>query len=166
MQKFLLTLLAVASLIIAAITAKSDEESAPVLGRDVTIGGVTTHYGAPVFVPDTTSGGKWVAFPARTLPAATASDHRYETLLAEAKNKLTALVTPTVSLENGIVVGHGVLSFNHDGRAYAGYISNHSIAKNIDILNDQQTQSNLDTLQKEYRQNIKSGKWKKFVNGD
>jgi hypothetical protein len=164
MKRILLTLMAVASLTIAAITAKSDEVTEPVTGRDVTVGGVTTHYGAPLIAPDTTSIGKWIPFPVRAEPTATTYQSRYDIWLAELQNRLLALETPIVSLGNGVVVGHGVPSFNHDGRGYAGFTINRSVARDISI--DQQAVDNLAALQNEYRKNIKSGKWRKFVNGE
>jgi hypothetical protein len=157
----LLTLMAVASLTIAAITVKADVVT-PELGHDTTINGTTTHYGAPVFAPDTTSGGRWIPFPARSVPDATHIEDRYVRSLEELQNKLRALETPTTSQENGLVIGHGVLSLNHDGKAYAGL----TIHRYIERDTDQQVQNNLVALQDEYRKNIKSGKWHKFVNGE
>jgi hypothetical protein len=162
MKKTLLALIAV----VAAITVKADEVTAPIVGRDVTVGGVTTHYGAPVLVPDSTSGGKWVPYPAKAEPAANRAEDRYLKSFEEIENKLLALVTPTISLENGRVVGKAVPSFNHDGKAFDPYMNTSYRATNMVNDTEAQTQTNLAALQSEYRRNIQSGKWKKFVNGE
>lgn len=157
--------MAAASLTIAAVTAKADL-ARPELGHDTTKDGTTTHYGAPVLVPDTTSGGKWIPFPARNLPDAIRAEEIYETSLEDVRNKLRALETPTVSLQNGLAVGHAVLSFNHDGRAYAE-LPIHRFAEGDAVMPaDQRVQNNLAELQNEYRKNIKSGKWHEFINGE
>ena len=63
MKTIPLTFMAVASLTIASLPAKADDVRSPETGRDVTVGNTTVHYGAPVFVPDLTAGGKWIPFP-------------------------------------------------------------------------------------------------------
>jgi hypothetical protein len=143
---------------IASITAKSEEVNLPVVGRDVTIGGVTTHYGTPVLVPDTTSGGKWVPYPARTEPAANRAEDRYLKSFEDMQGKLLALITPTISLENGRVVGKAVPSFNHDGKAFDPYMntSDRAAVQQTYMLNDIGAQINLAALQKKSTGRISS----------
>jgi hypothetical protein len=85
-------------------------------------------------------------------------------LALESKNKLNALATPTVSLPNGVVVGTGKPTLNHDGQAYAGFVTNQTNENEESKISDELLQRNLSQLQFKYEKNIKSGKWHKFVN--
>jgi hypothetical protein len=156
--------MAVASLTIANITAKAGEIGSPVLGHDTTVGGTTTHYGPPQIMPDPVGNGKWVPFPIRPIPETEPFTEKLVLNSAtDFKNLLNALITPTVSLLNGVVVGTRYPGLNHDGQAYAAYYSK-EVSREYDIIPDQPT--NFEALQAEYHRNIKSGKWRKFVNGD
>jgi hypothetical protein len=146
-----LALMAVASLIIAAIPAKAQKVSSSMLGYDETVGGTTFHYGPPQITPDPPGTGKWISFPV------------VKVSLADA---LIALVVPTVSLDNGVVVGAGKPAFNHDGQAYVGYVRSESYEVEEGSVSDYQSQRDLVASQIEYEKNIKSGKWHKFVNGE
>ena len=159
--------MAVASLIIAAITGKAQSVTTPLLGHDTTVGNTTFHYGPPQLTPNPPGNGRWIPFPVAAFPDAPFFYEQYELYLAlEQRNKLNALVTPTVSLVNGVVVGAGKPTFNHDGQAYAGYVRNQTNEDEEGTISDDRLQRNLVQLQIEYEQNIKSGKWHKFVNGE
>jgi hypothetical protein len=154
---------AVASLTIANSTAKAGEIGSPLLGHDTTVGGTTFHYGPPQILPDPVGNGKWVPFPDKVVPQALPFLEFFVTNSAlEFTSNLNALVTPTISLPNGVVVGTGKPVLNHDGRAYAAFTTYQPIAGDEELF----TVTNLAVLQNEYRENIKSGKWRKFVNGE
>jgi hypothetical protein len=162
-----LTLMAVASLIIATISAKTQNVVSPLLGHDTTIGGTTFHYGPPQITPNPPGTGKWIPFPVAPFPDAPFFYEQYSTNLAiEHISRLNALVTPSVSLPNGVVVGAGKPTFNHDGQAYAGLARTQTNENQESTISDELLQRNLSRLQYEYEQNIKSGKWHKFVNGE
>jgi hypothetical protein len=156
-----------ASLTIVAITAKAGDVNSPLLGHDTTVGGTTFHFGPPQIIPDPAGNGKWVPFPVH--PALTSSfiNNLETNSVAEFQNKLDLLKTPAGSLENGVVVGKATAAptLNHDGKAYAGFVREERIEEES-ALTDEQALRNLATLQTEYRKNIKSGKWHKFVNGE
>jgi hypothetical protein len=155
--------MAVASLTIANITGKAGEVGSPLLGHDTTIGGTTFHYGPPQIMPDPVGNGKWVQFPIRPIPETEPFTEKLVLNSAtDFRNLLNALVTPTTFLPNGVVVGTGKPGPNHDGQAYAAYYSN-QVTPEYDIP-DQPT--NFEVLQAEYHRNVKSGKWRKFVNGE
>jgi hypothetical protein len=137
MKTILLTLATVAILTIAS---QADEVTVPVLGRDVTNGGVTTHYGAPVIVPDTTSGGKWIPFPVKGAPDAPVFLEKFVVVsVTDFTGRLNTMVTPTVSLENGVVLGKAVAALNHDGRAFAGQVTHNAVQD--EILTDAEAQA-------------------------
>lgn len=159
--------MAVASLTISAMTAKAQNVTQPLLGHDTTVGGTTFHYGPPQIIPDPPGNGKWIAFPVAPSHDTPFFFEQYATDLAtEHRNRLNALVTPTVSLPNGVVVGAGKPAFNHDGQASAGYGRSQTNADEEGTISDDQLQHNLVLSQFEYEKNIKSGKWHKFVNGE
>jgi hypothetical protein len=159
-----LTLMAVASLTIASLPVKADDVRQPETGRDITQGNTVIHLGAPVLVPDLTAGGKWVPFPPYTEKEPTTIEQRYEKAIVRQTNIQLWQQTPTVTMENGLVVGHAVASLNHDGKAYNG-LTIHPAEEDLNEDN-LQSQSDLTVLQDEYRKNIKSGKWHKFINGE
>jgi hypothetical protein len=146
-----LALMAVASLTIAAITVKAQKVSSPMLGYDEKVGGTTFHYGAPQITPAPPGTGKWIPFPV---------------VKVTQEEAVIALVVPTVSLENGVVVGAGKPTFNHDGQAYVGYIRSESYEVEEGSVSDYQSQRDPVASRIEYDKNIKSGKWHKFVNGE
>ena len=121
-------MLTVATVAILTIASQADEVTLPVLGRDVTNGHITTHYGAPVIVPDPTLGGKWIAFPLKGAPDAPVFLEKFVVVsVTDFTSRLNAMVTPTVSLENGVVLGKAVAALNHDGRAFAGQVTHNTV---------------------------------------
>jgi hypothetical protein len=160
-----LTFMAVASLTIATLSTEADEIRRPETGRDITEGNMVIHLGAPVLVPDLTAGGKWVPFPPYTDKEPTTYGERYEEAMTKLKNALLWEQTPTVTMENGLVVGHAAALFNHDGKAFVGFTIT-GIEHDLNAVTYFQLPSDLASLQEEYRQNIRSGKWHKFVNGE
>jgi hypothetical protein len=159
MKPFLLSLATVASLTIAG---QADDVSSPILGRDVTQGGVTTHYGAPIIVPDSTSEGKWIPFPVHATPDPSTF---LEVFLDGSTNyftaKLHALMLPATYLPNGVVVGMSKPTLNHDGQAYKG-----QFARRPEQTTDSPAQRDFEAAQIQYRKNNQSAKWHIFVNGE
>jgi len=160
--------MAVASLTIAAITAKTGEVvGGGETGYDTTVGNTTHHFTAPVFVPDPPGSGKWAPFPIRPFHDAPPFLKDFvDGSALEFISKLNALVTPTISLVNGLVIGNGLPSLNHDGKAYGGSVSNQPIGEADSKRTDAEVRSSLVALQIEYQKNIKSGKWRGFINGE
>jgi hypothetical protein len=157
--------MAVASLTIATLPAKADDVRQAETGRDITRGNTVIHLGAPVLVPDLTAGGKWVPFLPYTEKEPTTNEQRYEKAIVRQTNIQLWQQTPTVTMENGLVVGHAVALFNHDGKAFDG-LTITGIEYDMNAVTYFQLPSDLAALQEEYRQNIRSGKWHKFVNGE
>ena len=53
--------------------------------------------------------------------------------------------------------------YNHDGAAFSGYVrSTSSESYNANVVDYVQCKKNVE----EYKQNVKSGKWTRFVNGE
>ena len=66
-------------------------------------------------------------------------------------------------IAKAIVVPHAGTSFNHDGKAFSGYVrSTSSESYNDNVVDYAQFDKNVT----EYEKNVKAGKWHGFVNGE
>jgi hypothetical protein len=159
------TILTLATIATLAIASQADEVTLPVVGRDVTSGNTTTHYGAPVIVPDPTLGGKWIPFPVKGAPDAPVFLEKFVVVsVTEFTNRLNAMVTPTISLENGVLVGKAVAALNHDGRAFAGQITHNAIQD--EFLTDAEAQAFCLQNKSVIPETSHLGKRHNFVNGE
>ena len=61
------------------------------------------------------------------------------------------------------ITSHPSTAFNHDGKAFNGFIR----STPSDVNNENATDStDFDKVRDEYQRNLKSGKWRPFVNGE
>jgi hypothetical protein len=159
------TILTLAAVAILTIASQADEVTVPVLGRDVTNGNVTTHYGAPVIVPDPTLGGKWIPFPAKSPPDAPVYLEKFVVVsVTDFTSRLNAMVTPTVFLENGVVLGKAVAALNHDGRAFAGPVTRQAVQD--EYLTDAEAQAFCLQNKSVIPETVHLGQRHNFVNGE
>jgi hypothetical protein len=108
------------------------------------------------------SDGSWTVYHAAPIVSTSFIDKFVSDSAADFNARLDAMQMPTVFMANGRVEGKGEPTFNHDGKAYAGVIIYQPIAADESVL----FTDNIAVLQNEYRENINSGKWRKFVNGE
>jgi hypothetical protein len=64
-----------------------------------------------------------------------------------------------VNKDNG---SHHSLGYNHDGKAFFGYVWPSHESENENVVNYAKTRENISL----YRRNTESGVWKKFANGE
>ena len=62
-----------------------------------------------------------------------------------------------------VTAPHTSTIFNHDGKAFNGFVRSTSSESYDDTLVDY---ARLDKNRAEYKKNVKSGKWHRFVNGE
>jgi hypothetical protein len=144
MKKFLLTLTAAAILTIAAQAQTS---------TGVQAGAVTGSAES--------SNGSWTVYHAAPVVSTSFIDKFINDSKADFTARLDAMEAPATSLPNGVVGGKGEPSFNHDGQAIAGLSR-----PDVKALESTQSEHDTQVAVVEYRKNIKSGKWAKFVNGE
>jgi hypothetical protein len=164
MKQITLTLMALATLTIATYAQSNKIAIYPDLGGVLNSDGSWTQYiGKPVVI------------------YRTKADQIFIDSKAEFNIELDNLGVATVTLPNGIAwnKSSGKSEYNHDGMAFQGlnsqydsYSSAHAdIVKNGFLfhrnqLTDSDAASPLALGESTYAKNIKSGKWRKFANGE
>ena len=111
----------------------------------LSIGAVRGQTAAPIALPDSVSqGGYFLIYP--QVPIITVHFDPNSSDIAKKEN------ATTVSSR-----------FNHDGKAFASFVRSAPTESNYDTVVDYaQREKNVD----QYKTNVKSGKWREFVNGE
>lgn len=142
MKRTLLTVMALASLIIAT---QAQTQTAVSQG--------------PVTGSSTSSDGTFTVFHGPPTVVLSVLDNLYLQKVAERTAALDALIYPTVELPNGIAwrKAESTKEYNHDGLAFQGYVY---------PVHEFDSEAVSPASSSDYAKNIKSGKWRKFENGE